>query len=92
MFAIFKILQHSSTFDITNLEFTKKCYSLNEFKSAIYHINKYNLMNDGWCFIMRKYNSESRAEFLLIDMDSDRIQRKDLLPIVRDLKLSEILD
>jgi hypothetical protein len=41
---------------------------------------------------MRKYNSESRAEFLLIDMDSDRIQRKDLLPIVRDLKLSEILD
>ena len=56
MFAIFKILQHSSTFDMSNLELTKKCYSLDEFKSVIYYVNKYNLMNDGWCFIMRKYD------------------------------------
>jgi hypothetical protein len=92
MFAIFKILEHSSTFDMNNLELIKKCYSLDEFKSVIYHINKYSLMNDGWCFIMRKYSSESIAEFLLIDIESDKIIRKDLLPIVRDLKLSEILD
>jgi hypothetical protein len=92
MFAIFKILHHSTTFDMNNLELTKKCYSLNEFKSAIYHINKYNLMNDGWCFIMRKYIGESQAEFLIIDMESDRMKRKDLLPILRDLKLSDILE
>ena len=92
MFAIFKILEHSSTFDMNNLELIKKCYSLDEFKSVIYHINKYNLMNDGWCFIMRKYNGESKAEFLVIDMESDRVQRKDIIPIIRDLKLSEILD
>jgi hypothetical protein len=92
MFAIFKILQHSLTFDMSNLELTKKCYSLDEFKSVIYYINKYKLMNDGWCFIMRKYDNESAAEFLLIDMESDRIKRNDILPILRDLKLSEILD
>jgi hypothetical protein len=92
MFVIYKILNHSSTFDMNNLELTKKCNSLDEFKSFIYHINKYNLMNDGWCFIMRKYHTESKAEFLLIDTESDRIIRKDIIPILRDLKLSEILD
>jgi hypothetical protein len=41
---------------------------------------------------MRKYDNESKAEFLTIDMESDRIKRNDILPILRDLKLSEILD
>lgn len=98
MFGIYRILKHSPEFDSSDLEFYKIIGSLKEFNPKLYHISKYSLVNNGWCFIMRKpspYNkneTESFAEFLLIDISSDRIVRNDLLPLVRDLKLQEILN
>lgn len=98
MFGIYRILKHSVEFDSTDLEFFKIVDSLKEFNQKVHHISKYSLVNNGWCFIMRKpspYNKnemESFAEFLLIDISSDRIIREDLLPLVRDLKLHEILN
>ena len=92
MFAIYKILNHSSFFDSTNLELSQTISNLLDFKSRKHHINKYKLMMVGWCFIMNKGGDESFAEFLIIDIESEKIRRKDLLPIVRDLKLEKLLN
>lgn len=93
MFAIFKILSHSLEFEFSNLEFVEKTQNLkNYFNKNLYHINKYKLLNEGWCFIMKMKNEESFAEFLLIEIDSDKVKRKDLISIIRDIKLQEILN
>ena len=92
MFVIYEILKHTFQFELNNLKFIKKCESLEESKSPTYYINKYKLISDGWCFIMVQKHGESFGEFLLIDIESDRITRSDILPIIRDLKISEILD
>jgi len=92
MFAIYEILNHHVNFDLSNLKLFKKCESLSEFKSPIYHISKYQLMNEGWCFIMSRFEGESKAKYLIIDIESEKIMRKHLLPILRDLKLEEILN
>lgn len=93
MFAIFKILKHGLEFEFSNLEFVKKTSSLNDYtNNRSYHINKYKLLNDGWCFIMKKRFDESFAEFIVIEVDSNKIKRKDLISIVRDLKLQEVLN
>jgi len=93
MFAIFKILSHSLEFEFSNLEFVEKTQNLKNYSNKnLYHINKYKLLNEGWCFIMKMKNEESFAEFLLIEIDSDKVKRKDLISIIRDIKLQEILN
>lgn len=94
MFAIFKILSHSLEFEFSNLEFVEKTKNLKNYSNKnLYHTNKYKLLNEGWCFIMKRpLNEESFAEFLLIEIDSDKVKRKDLISIIRDIKLQEILN
>jgi hypothetical protein len=98
MFAIYKILNSSIVLEQSNLELVELTDNLLKFKSKKYHINKYKLLNDGWCFIMKKNSINSPnteiefAEFVLIEIDSNRIKRKELIPLVRDLKLEKLLE
>ena len=90
MFAIYEVINTSLTIITTNLRFIKKCESLSEIK-AVYIINNYKLANDGWALLRGKITDTSDKQFLILDIESERILRSSFISLVRDIKIEELL-
>jgi hypothetical protein len=94
MFAFYKIINNYSKLELENLEFHRKCKSLNDFKlTPNQRINKYILMMKGWCFVTTLDEiGNTTPKYLVIDTDFENQLDNNIVSIFRDLKLEEILD